>query len=49
MCMKKYFYLGKNSSYDVRIYGLEKIKIPEEGEFIISYSNKVINLLKITN
>ena len=36
-----------NFGLDDRIEGIEKIKIPEKGEFIISYSSHTITLLKI--
>ena len=52
MCIKYYFDLSENKPfYDDNncIQGLEKIKIPYEGEFIISYSKKVITLWKINN
>ena len=35
--------------YDENINGLEKIKIPDKGEFIISYSGNIITLWKINN
>ena len=35
--------------YDEDINGLEKIKIPDKGEFIISYSQRIITLWKINN
>ena len=35
-------YSGHNNS----IYGIEKIKIPEKGEFIISYDSNSIKIWK---
>ena len=51
MCIKYYIDLSENGNiYDNNcINGLEKIKIPDEGEFIISYSSTVITLWKINN
>ena len=52
MCIKYYIDLSENKPfYDDNncIQGLEKIKIPYEGEFIISYSKKVITLWKMNN
>ena len=51
MCIKYYIDLSeKKSIYDDNcIQGLEKIKISEEREFIISYSKKVITLWKMNN
>jgi len=45
--MEKYSVVKDFSAYgddgeDCEIYGIEKIKIPEKGEFIITYSNKGI-------
>ena len=44
MCIKNYENLG-----DKDIKGIKKIKIPEKGEFIISYSKRIITLWKINN
>ena len=44
MCIKNYENLG-----DKDIKGIKKIKIPEKGEFIISYSERIITLWKINN
>ena len=39
----------ENLDDDNRIKGIEKIKIPDKGEFIISYTERVITLWKLNN
>ena len=49
--MEKYSVVKEYSEYfddeEYDIMGIEKIKIPEKGEFIITYSKYSIKILKI--
>ena len=44
--MDKYSISGKYSGHDDTIMGIKKIRIPDKGEYIISYDSKSIKIWK---